>query len=229
MGNVTAGAQLAPTDIPNIDWDQINNPNIDSAALANKSVTMPKLADYSIALIQEDKPAVTNTNLHAGCLWFQESTATLHMYNQNSWLSVGIGRLSAENLRYGGLIDASNGTITAVTQFGANENLQVGDPIPDPTDDLTGLYFITEVPGNGVSKPAVDGESFTEADWLICNGSASGWARIQVTAGGGGGGGASRLEDLLDVNVASKQPGALLQYQTNGTWQDIYALDGGTY
>ena len=228
MGNVTAGAQLEASDIPNLDWSQIENPVLDGFTLTDKSVTMPKLANYSIAFIQEDQPPVTNPDLHAGCLWFQESTATLHMYNQNSWLSVGIGRLSAENLRYGGLIDASNSTITAVTQFGAADGFEVGDPIPDPSDELTGLYFITEIPGNAVNRPSVSGETFSEADWLICNGAAAGWSRIQVTAGGGGGG-ASRLEDLLDVNVATKQPGALLQYQADGTWKDIYAIDAGSY
>ena len=229
MGNITAGAQLEASDIPNLSWDQIENPVLDGSTLTDKSVSMPKLANYSIAFIQEDQPNVTNPDLHAGCLWFQESTATLHMYNQNSWLSVGIGRLSAENLRYGGLVDASNGTISAITQFAVSEGFEVGDPIPDPSDELTGLYFITEIAGSAINKPNVGGETFTEADWLICNGAATGWSRIQVTAGGGGGGGASRLEDLLDVNVGTKQPGALLQYQTNGTWQDIYALDAGTY
>ena len=30
MGNVTAGAQLVASDIPNINWDQINNPIVDT-------------------------------------------------------------------------------------------------------------------------------------------------------------------------------------------------------
>ena len=228
MGNVTAGAQLEASDIPNLDWSQIDNPELEGGTLLDKSVSMAKLANYSIAFIQEDQPVVTNPDLHAGCLWFQESTATLSMYNQNSWLSVGIGRLSAENLRYCGLINADTATITAVTQFGVAEGFEVGDAIPDPSDELTGVYFITEVAGSGIAKTAVSGKSFDEGDWLICNGATSGWERIDTSAGGGGGG-ASRLEDLLDVNVATKQPGALLQYQSNGTWQDIYAVDAGVY
>jgi hypothetical protein len=143
-------------------------------------------------------------------------------------MSVGIGRLSAENLRYCGLIDANTSTIVALTQFGVTEGFQLNDPIPDPTDELTGVYFITETAGSGISKLDVNGTTFDEGDWLICNGATSGWARID-TAAGGAGGGASRLEDLLDVNIATKQPGALLQYQANGTWQDIYAVDAGTY
>ena len=228
MGNATAGDSLEQSDIPNLDWTQIENITIGTSDLIDKSVTMPKLGNYSIAFIQEDQPAVTNPDLHAGCLWFQESTATLSMYNQNSWLSVGIGRLSAENLRFTGLINADTATISAVTQFGVAEGFEVGDAIPDPSDELTGVYFVTEVAGSGINKTAVSGKSFDEGDWLICNGAASGWERIDTSAGGGGGG-ASRLEDLLDVNVATKQPGALLQYQSNGTWQDIYALDAGVY
>ena len=188
---------------------------------------MRRPADYAIMYIQEDQPAV-DTTTHIGCLWFQESTAALHSWNGNSWMSIGIGRLSAENLRYCGLVDATDGSITAVTQFGVTEGFEVGDLIPDPTDELTGVYFIVEVDGSGINKAAVSGKSFDAGDWLICNGATSGWARID-TAAGGGGGGASRLEDLLDVNVASKQPGALLQYQSNGTWQDIYAIDAGTF
>ena len=143
-------------------------------------------------------------------------------------MSVGIGRLSAENLRYCGLINADTSTITALTQFGVTEGFEVGDAIPDPTDELTGVYFVAETGGSGINKPSVNGTTLDEGDWLICNGATSGWARID-TMSGGGGGGASRLEDLLDVNVSGKQPGALLQYQSDGRWKDIYALDGGVY
>ena len=228
MGNVTEGAQLEATDIPNLEWEQINNPIIDTGMLTDKSVQMRHLGNYSIALIQEDQPPVSLEQLHAGCLWFQESTATLHMYNNNSWFAVGIGRLSAENLRYCGLFDPSNSTITAVTQFGTGEGFNIGDPIPDPTDELTGVYFVAETDGNAVNKHNVVGVSFDGGDWIVCNGAANGWSRIDTMVGGTGGG-ASKLEDLLDVNVSTKQPGALLQYQADGRWKDVYALDSGTY
>lgn len=228
MGNATVGAQLEASDIPNLDWSQIENPILDGQTLSDKTVTMPKLANYSIAFIQEDQPSVTAPELHAGCLWFQESTATLSMYNQNSWLSVGIGRLSAENLRYCGTVNADTGAVSGVTQFGTSEGFEIGDLIPDSTDELTGVYFVVDVPGAGISKNAVTGKSFDAGDWLISNGAAAGWARID-TAASGGGGGLNKLEDLLDVDVSTKQPGALLQYQSDGRWKDIYALDGGTY
>lgn len=228
MGNVVSGGYLTADDIPNIDWNQIENIEINGGYLLDKSVDRRHLADYAIAFVQEDQPVVDPEIVHSGCLWFQESTASLHMWNRNSWMSVGIGRLSAENLRYVGLFDASNATITAVTQFGIGEGFEIGDAIPDPTDELTGAYFICQVAGNAVNKPSVSGDSFDEGDWLICNGSANGWARID-TAAGGGGGGVINLADLLDVDVRNRQPGALLQYQSNGQWKDTYGIDAGTY
>ena len=47
MGNVTAGAQFIASDIPNINWDQIDNPIVDTGMLADDSVQMRHLADYS--------------------------------------------------------------------------------------------------------------------------------------------------------------------------------------
>jgi hypothetical protein len=228
MGNITAGTTLEASDIPNIDWNQIDNIVIDGTEIENKSINMRHLNHYSIAKIQEDKPPVTLPELHAGCLWFQESTSTLYMFNNNSWFPVGIGRLSAENLRYCGLFDPSTALITATTQFGAGEGFNSGDPIPDPSDELTGIYFVAETAGNAVNKHNVVGVSFDGGDWIVCNGAATGWSRIDTMVGGSGSG-SDKLEDLLDVNVTGKQEGALLQYQSDGKWHDIYALDAGTY
>ena len=87
---------------------------------------------------------------------------------------------------------------------------------------------MAEVAGAAIDKPSVQGKTFDAGDWLICNGSAAGWARID-TADSGGGGGASRLEDLTDVNVSDKQAGALLQYQADGYWKSVFAIDAGTF
>jgi hypothetical protein len=228
MGNVTAGLELEIGDLPDIDGNNILIDNIQGGNIANKSIERQKLADYAITYIQEDQPIVDTGIVHIGCLWFQESTATLNMWNGNSWMSVGIGRLSAENLRYCGIFNADTGLITGTTQFGVSEGFSAGDAIPAPTDELTGVYFVADTSGNGVNQPDVVGKTFDAGDWIICNGATAGWARID-TAVGGGGGGSSNLEDLLDVDVRTKQPGALLQYQADGRWKDIYAIDAGTY
>jgi hypothetical protein len=227
MGRVIDGMDLVASDIPNIEWNQINNPSIDSQALEDKSVQMRHLADYSIMFIQEAMPSVDST-IHIGTLWFRESSAALHSWNGNSWMSIGQGRLSAENLRFCGIFDASTGLITGLTQFGVGDGYSIGHAIPIATDEQTGAYFVAQVAGSGTS--VVPGENFDAGDWCVCLGSASGWERIDtLNGGGGGGGGAVNLDDLLDVNIPGATEGALLQLQANGQWADTYGIDGGEY
>ena len=227
MGSVTAGAQLVASDIPNINWDQINNPIIDTGMLADDSVQRRHIADYAISFIQEAQPTI-DSSVHVGCLWFKESTASLSMWNGNSWQSVGIGRLSAENLRYCGIFDATTGFITGLTQFGVAEGFEIGDALPTATDDLTGVYFVAQVAGDGTA--VTPGVAYDAGDWCLSNGAAAGWVRIDtMVGGGGGGGGAVNLGDLLDVSVGSASTGALLQLQSNGLWADTYGVDAGEY
>ena len=226
MGNVTVGGVLEAADIPTIGADQISG-TIQTSQLADKSVTRPKLANYAISFIQETAPTIDGT-VHIGCMWFQESAASLYMWNGNSWMSIGIGRLSAENLRYCGTIDAGTGLITGLTQFGTGENFQIGDQLPQPEDNLTGVYFVCDVGGSNISVPNVSGETFGAGNWVLCNGAAAGWARIQTTNAGGGGG-ASLLGQLNDVSIGSATTAALLQLQADAQWRDIYALDAGVF
>lgn len=227
MGSVTAGAELVADDIPNIPWDKIENPVITPSELSDKSVQMRHLADYSIAFIQEQQPTVDQT-VHIGTFWFKESTASLSQWNGNSWMSVGIGRLSAENLRYCGIFDATTGFITGLTQFGVAEGYEIGKAIPVATDDQTGVYFVCQIAGDQVA--VLPGIALDPGDWCLCNGSAAGWERIDtMVGGGGGGGGATNLGDLLDVNIGAATTGALLQLQASGQWQDVYSIDAGDY
>ena len=227
MGSVTAGEQLVASDIPNINWDQINDPSVDGTMLTDKSVQRRHMADYSTMYIQEVAPTVDST-VYVGTMWFKESTASLAAWNGNSFMSIGQGRLSAENLRYSGIFNASTGLITGLTQFGVGEGYEIGTAIPVATDEQTGVYFVAQVPGDGTA--VTPGISYDAGDWLLCNGAAAGWVRIDtMSSGGGGGGGAANLSDLLDVSIASATTGALLQLQASGQWADCYAIDGGDY
>ena len=145
MGSVTAGEQLQASDIPNINWDQINNPIVDDGMLADKSVNRRHMADFSTMYIQETAPTVDST-VYVGTMWLKESTASLAAWNGNSFMSIGQGRLSAENLRYSGIFNASTGLITGLTQFGVGEGYEIGTAIPTATDEQTGVYFVAQVP-----------------------------------------------------------------------------------
>ena len=56
-----------------------------------------------------------DTDDYIGVGWYQESTGQLRLYNGNSWMPVGFGRLSNDNLRWGGLVDAATGLVVGVT------------------------------------------------------------------------------------------------------------------
>lgn len=228
MGRVLEGLPLTQDDLPTIDLEDFDFTNsFPEGVLGPKSVGREHLRDYSIAFIQEQTPTV-DSSVHIGTFWFKESTASLSQWNGNSWMSVGIGRLSAENLRYCGIFDATTGFITGLTQFGVAEGYEIGKAVPVATDDQTGVYFVCQVAGDQLA--VVPGVTFDAGDWVLCNGSAGGWQRIDtMSGGGGGGGGATNLGDLLDVNIGAATTGALLQLQSSGLWQDIYSIDGGDY
>ena len=223
-GHVTAGVPLQAVDIPSLDASKITTGTFGTALIGDRSVTLAKLADYSISYIQEAMPPLTGN--HIGCLWYQESTAGLHMWNGNSWMPISIGRLSQENLRYCGTIDATTGLITGVTSFGTAAGYSIGDALKNASDQLTGTYFVVDVPGSSI--PQTPSITYDNGDWVLCNGAAAGYVRID-TLSGGGGGGANRLNDLLDVTITSPTDGQMFVYTGAGQWVNTNDVVGGTY
>ena len=136
-GLVTSGSDvLTSSQVPALDASKITTGEFDTPRLADKAVTMPKLADYSISFIQEGQPSFT-TALHIGCLWYQpvqpNSGCTTGTYG-----SRGFGRLSQENLRFGGTVDAATGLIDALTDAGRNAGLKPGEALPALLTPLEG-------------------------------------------------------------------------------------------
>ena len=226
-GLVTSGRDLTPSDIPPLSADKITSGTLNAAVIGDKSITKEMLADYTIAYIQEDQPTVTSED-HVGILWYQESTAQLRMWNSNSWMPVGFGRLSNENLRWGGLVNADTGLVTGVTEVGTTAGLKVGEKPPVATDALGGLYLLVSEAGDNIE--VTPGITYDAGDWCLCINEAEGWIRIDTLSGGGGGGGASTLNELLDVTITGPLDGQVLMYNgTSNIWVNATAIDGGTF
>ena len=138
------------------------------SSIKDRSITEIKLADYSTALCRRASPVVTTT---LGQMWFTPSTSQLRVYGRGSsgdlWLSVGFGALQAQNLRWAGTVNADTSTITTLTDIGVSEGLTAGGPIPTPTDELSGLYFVVETAGSNITIPNVNGDLCTEGDWIL--------------------------------------------------------------
>ena len=224
QGMITGVSALAAADIPNLDASKITSGTLAGSHIADRSITQQKLADYATAYIQEASPG-TGTGTHPiGQLWFQESTAKLAMWNGNSFMPVGQGALSDENMRFCGLFNATTGLITAVTPYGTVAGLTNGGAIPTATNQLTGVYLACDTAGTH------DGKVYDAGDWIMCLGQARGWERVDLATGGGGGGGggASKLADLIDVTLTTPTTGDVLAY--NGTqWVNGGTPDPGSY
>ena len=129
---------------------------------------------------------------------------------------MGFGALQANNLRWLGTINADTAKTVALTAIGVSEGLKAGDPIPPPSDSLSGGYFITVEAGSNINQPNVSTDTFTEGDWMLCIDAAQGYVQVDVSAaGGGGGGGATKLNDLTDVDLGGSQ-GPLMQSKVGG-------------
>jgi len=179
---------------------------------------LPKLADYSISFIQEAEPTLT-PDIHIGCLWFQESTGQLRIYSGNSFLPVGFGKLSQENLRFGGSVNATTGLVVNLTDAGRSAGLTVGLALPPATDALGGLYVVVSTGGNNIG--ITPGITYDAGDWVLYISLAEGAIRIDTLSSGGGGGLIS-LNDLIDVDINNAQGGDTLVYDpTSGQWQNI--------
>lgn len=202
-GHVIAGELLEQVDIPDLDASKITTGTIAPERIANQSITREMLADNSISYIQEAIPSTTTTH-HVGCLWLQESTGQLRMWNGNSWFSVGFGRLSEENLRFCGTADAALGTVVSTTVFGTNAGFNAGQAIPAATDPLTGAYLVVTTPGT------YNGATYDNGDWVLCVGATTGWILVDTLSSSGGA--LLKVEDLTDTNIAAPQTGDTLSF-----------------
>ena len=231
-GLVEQGFPLQASDIPTLPADKINGGELVPSVIGDRSIEEVKLADYSTCLVQEGAPS---GDYKLGQLWFTPSTSQLRVYGRGSsgdlWLSVGFGALQAQNLRWAGTVNADTSNITTLTDIGVSEGLAVGSPIPTPSDELSGLYFVVDTAGSSITIPNVNGDLCTEGDWILYIDQAQGAIHLDISAGGGGGGGgASKLDDLTDVDLNTVEADQLLQYdEISGMWKNVSLISGGTF
>ena len=227
QGHITGATNLLPADIPALDAAQITSGVLSPTLFGPRSITQQMMGDYAFAYIQELVPP-TGAGAHPiGMIWLQESTGQVSVWNGNSWMKTGASTLFNRNLRYGGSYNAATGAVTGVTQFGTAEGFKVGDTIPAADDKIAGLYFVASTGGS--SSSLAGGAVFDPGDWLLCQGTTGGWARIDTLSGGGGGSTVSILDDLLDVTLTAPATDDLLQLNNRGQWVNIGTIDGGSF
>lgn len=228
-GHVVSGGPLTASDLPPHDASLLISGTLNRALIADRSISVQQLMDYSTTLVQENTPSALVGAYPIGTQWLKESTGEVAVWNGNSWMRTGGSLLYNKNLRYGGTYDASTGLVTGVTQLGTAEGIVVGNAVPGANDSNAGLYFVASAPGNNISY--ANNAVFDAGDWLLSHGLAAGFVRINTlnSGGGGGAGGSSTLADLLDVVLGTPTEGDLLVYGSNGQWVNRSILDEGTW
>lgn len=206
-GHAIVGMALVQADIPALDASKLTTGTLNPARIANKSIEKEKLANYSTVIIQEAEPGNGD---FTGQFWYKESDAQLRTWSGNSWIPVGFGRLSEENLRFCGTFDASTGDVLQLTPFGVTAGLTPGSSIPPASDALTGVYLVCDKPGT------YGGDTYDEGDWVLCLGQAQGWARIDTLSGSGA---TVSLENLIDTTITAPASGDTLIFDgTTNKW-----------
>ena len=243
-GLVVAGRDLEESDIPELNATKITSGQFTTEYIADDAVTSEQLSDYATCLMQEDNPGAGD---FLGQFWYTPSTAQLRVYSrgsgpQNIWLPVGFGALQANNLRWGGTYNADTDTLVSLTSIAVSEGLTAGQVFPNPSDALSGIYFVCQVEGNSMTQPNINGISHTAGDWALCLDATQGWVHIDANGGGGGGGGAQYLNDLVDVTIGgtgtpfetsprmSLTNQNILKYDSGaGQWRNTDVINGGTF
>ena len=173
-GLVTSGRLLTSDDLPDFNADKITEGEITTQQLGDKSVTRPKLADYSTIYIQEAEPTIDGDDF-IGVGWYMESSGQLR--HNNSWMPVGFGRLSNDNLRWGGIVDAATGLVVGAG-FGHQRRSGGWRSAPAATNTLGGLYLVISEAGDQIT--ATPGVTYDAGDWVLCINEAEGWVRIDT-------------------------------------------------
>ena len=210
-GHIIQGVkQLVNADIQSLDAGKLNTGTIDGARFGDNSIKAEKLDHYATVVIQEADPG---KGKFIGQFWYRESDAQLRTWSANSWVPVGFGRLSQENLRFCGTWLADTGLVETLTALGAQASgLVAGAALPAASDALAGVYLVVLKPGTHA------GLTYDNGDWVLCLGTTAGWTRVD-TLSGVAGGGATHLDDLLDVVITSPNTGDTLLFDAaSGTW-----------
>lgn len=227
-GLVLTGSFLEASDLPPLDFEQIQTGVLGGDRINDGTLPRRALADFCVSFIQEGEPPL-NTAFSIGTYWYKESTKVLRIYTGTRWSQVGAssGGNSTATLEWAGFIDATTGLVTQVTSFGQNNGgFVIGQGLPPATDELTGYYCIVTVPGAGI--PETPDSTYTENDWVICLGAEEGWSYFNQDAGAGGG--ASNLSDLLDTEIDLVGEGHVLTFDGDaGKWTNSLFISGAQY
>jgi hypothetical protein len=183
QGHVSAGALIEAADVPSLDAAKITTGELPTARLANDSVTIAKLADYSTSSLGDTFPAPS----FIGQLHLNPLDKSFFMWDGNVWVPIGI---SAGQIIFAGTFDASDpagtGKVASVTPEGAAAGFTVGSAVPASAPGNNKHYLVVSEGGTITSGNAPN-VALAPPDLILSvyNATSPGWVEVDVSSGAG--------------------------------------------
>ena len=164
QGHVTAGTNLAASDVPDLDTAKITTGTFPTARIADDAITAAKLGDRSTATIAETTP---DGGAFIGQCHLNSITGDYFLWDGNVWQPIGI---SVGEIVLAGTYDANTNLVATVTSEGTAVGYEVGSALPAASDANKGYYVIVSEAGTGTSPaPTV---ALNPPDFLLSTGTA---------------------------------------------------------
>jgi len=179
-GHVTAGADLAASDIPDLPASKLTSGTIGSELIASDAITGPKLADSSVC--QFGGAGATNnvvtfpTADFKGQFFFDELNEDLYIHTGSAYLPITI---ISGNLVLAGTYDASTNLLDSVTSEGSAAGFTNGQALPAPASTNQNYYVVVSTSGTG--SGAAPSVALAPPDMLLSTGAGADFTLIDVS------------------------------------------------
>ena len=180
QGHVTTGANLAASDVPDLEASKITTGTIPSDRIASDAITGEKLADSSITKFggagATNNVVTFPTADFKGQFFFDELNEDLYIHTGSAFLPITV---ISGNLVLAGTYDASTNLLDSVTSEGSAAGFTNGQALPAPASTNQNYYVVVSASGTGSgSAPSV---ALAPPDMLLSTGAGADFILIDVS------------------------------------------------
>ena len=180
QGHVTTGANLAASDVPDLEASKITSGTIPSDRIASDAITGAKLADSSITKFggagSTNNVVTFPTADFKGQFFFDELNEDLYIHTGSAFLPITV---ISGNLVLAGTYDASTNLLDSVTSEGSAAGFTNGQALPAPASTNQNYYVVVSASGTG--SGAAPSVSLAPPDMLLSTGAGADFILIDVS------------------------------------------------
>jgi len=180
QGHISSGANIAASDVPDLDTAKITTGTFPTARVANSAITGAKLADSSVTKFggagATDNVVTFPTADFKGQFFFDEKNEDLYVHTGNSFIPITV---ISGNLILAGIYNASTNLLSSVTTAGSAAGFTAGSALPTPAVTNLNYYVVIDVSGTG--SGAAPSVSLAPPDMLVSLGTGSTFSLVDVS------------------------------------------------